>query len=149
MIPLTKEENKSYKEQKYPIYAKKSFVWIKMMKIIKIKERLKITVITQENLEELLVANAINLNCICFEQVHKIQKNIPIIIHNARYDTQFIINQLAEEFKGELYCIGEHMEKYITFSAPIKKKCDNGKKITYKLRFIDSFRFMPTIIRTC
>ena len=36
------------------------------------------------------------------------------------------------------------MEKYITFSAPIKKKCDNGKTITYKLRFIDSFRFMPT-----
>ena len=57
MIPLTKEENKSYKEQKYAIYAKKSFVWIKMMKIIKIKERLKTTVITQENLEELLIAN--------------------------------------------------------------------------------------------
>ena len=36
------------------------------------------------------------------------------------------------------------MEKYITFSVPIKKKCDNGKTITYKLRFIDSFRFMST-----
>ena len=36
------------------------------------------------------------------------------------------------------------MEKYITFSAPIKKKCDDVKTITYKLRFIDSFRFMPT-----
>ena len=31
---------------------------IKMMKIRKIKERLKITAITQENLEELLIANA-------------------------------------------------------------------------------------------
>ena len=30
-----------------------------------------------------------------------------------------------------------------TFSAPINKKCDNGKTTTYKLRFIDSFRFMP------
>ena len=38
------------------------------------------------------------------------------------------------------------MEKYITFSAPIKKKCDNGKTTTYKLRFIDSFRFMPTFL---
>ena len=56
----------------------------------------------------------------------------------------FIINQLAEEFKGELNCIGENMEKYITFSVPIKKECDNGKKIAYKLRFIDSFRFMST-----
>ena len=34
------------------------------------------------------------------------------------------------------------MEKYITFSVPIKKECDNGKKNAYKLRFIDSFRFM-------
>ena len=36
------------------------------------------------------------------------------------------------------------MEKYITFSEPIKKECDNGKTISYKLRFIDSFRFMST-----
>ena len=34
------------------------------------------------------------------------------------------------------------MEKYITFSVPIKK-CDDGKTITHKLKFIDSFRFMP------
>ena len=32
----------------------------------------------------------------------------------------------------------------ITFSVPIKKELDNGKTITYKLKFIDSFRFMPT-----
>ena len=43
--------------------------------------------------------------------------------------THFIINQLTEEFKGELNCIGENMEKYITFSVPIKKECDNGKTI--------------------
>ena len=36
------------------------------------------------------------------------------------------------------------MEKYITFSAPIKRKCYDGKTITYKLRFIDTFRFMST-----
>ena len=64
--------------------------------------------------------------------------------HNATYDTYFIINQLAEEFKRKLNCIGENMEKSITFSVPIHKKCDDGKTITYKLRFIDSFRFMPT-----
>ena len=32
----------------------------------------------------------------------------------------------------------------ITFSVPIKKECDNGKTITHKLKFIDSFRFMST-----
>ena len=43
-----------------------------------------------------------------------------------------------------LNCIGENIEKYITSSVPIKKKCYDGKTITYKLRFIDSFRFMST-----
>ena len=36
------------------------------------------------------------------------------------------------------------MEKYITFFVPIKKECDDGKTITHKPRFIDSFRFMST-----
>ena len=52
---------------------------------------------------------------------YKVPNNIPIIIHNASYDTHFIINQLAQKFKGELDYIGENMEKYITFSVPIKK----------------------------
>ena len=36
------------------------------------------------------------------------------------------------------------MEIYSTFSVPIKKECDDGKTIVYKLRFIVSFRFMST-----
>ena len=40
--------------------------------------------------------------------------------------------------------MGGNTEKYITFSVPIKKKLDNGKEITYKIKFIDSFRFMST-----
>ena len=36
------------------------------------------------------------------------------------------------------------MEKYITFCVPIKKECDDGKTITHKPRFTDSFRFMST-----
>ena len=42
---------------------------------------------------------------------YNVQKDIPIITYNVSYDTHFIINQLAEEFKGELNCIGEKMEK--------------------------------------
>ena len=53
----TKEENKSYEEQETCHISEKSFVWIKMMKIILIGKRLKITVIIQEILEELLVPN--------------------------------------------------------------------------------------------
>ena len=32
----------------------------------------------------------------------------------------------------------------LAFSVPIKKELDNGKSIACKLKFIDSFRFMPT-----
>ena len=55
-----------------------------------------------------------------FNLRYKVPDNIPtIIIHNAIYDTHFIINQLAKELKGKLDCIGENMEKHITFSAQI------------------------------
>ena len=36
---------------------------------------------------------------------YKVPNNIPIIIHNASYDTHFIFNQLVEEFKNEPDCI--------------------------------------------
>ena len=52
-----------------------------------------------------------------------------MIIHNATYDAHFVINQLAIEFKGELNCIGDNMDKYITFSVPIKEEAiNNGDK---------------------
>ena len=76
---------------------------------------------------------------------YKVPKEIPIVFHNgSTYDYHFIIKKLAEEFKGEFECLGENTEKYITFSVPIKKELDNSKTITYKLKFIDSFRFMST-----
>ena len=61
---------------------------------------------------------------------YSVQKEILIIAHNASYDTHFMLNQLAIEFKGELNCIGDNMEKYITFSVPIKKEVinNNGDK---------------------
>ena len=39
--------------------------------------------------------------------------------------------------------LGENTEKYITFSTPIKKKTENKNlEITYKIKFIDSYKFM-------
>ena len=77
----------------------------------------------------------------------KTPKEIPILFHNdSAYDYHFIINQLAKEFDGQLECLGENTEKCITFSVPISKELDNGKTITNKLKFIDSFRFMDTSI---
>ena len=38
----------------------------------------------------------------------------------------------------------KYSKKYITFSVLIKKELDNSKTVTYKQKFIDSFRFMST-----
>ena len=74
--------------------------------------------------------NKCNLN-------YKISKEIPVVFHNgSTYDYHFIIKQLAREFKGNFECLGENTEKYITFSAPIKKEHDNGKTTTYKLNLL-------------
>ena len=68
----------------------------------------------------------------------------PLIIfvryNGSTYDYHFVIEKLAEEFKGEFERLGENTQKYITFSVPLKK--ENDEKITYKLKFIDSYRFM-------
>ena len=77
---------------------------------------------------------------------YEISKEIPAVFHNgSTYDYHFIIKELAKEFKGNFECLGENTEKYITFSVPIKKKIENKDlEITYKLKFIDSYRFMSS-----
>ena len=75
---------------------------------------------------------------------YKVPKEIPIVLHNgSTYDCHFIIKELVKEFDGNFECLGENTEKYITFSVPIKKKIENKNiEITYKIKFIDSYRFM-------
>ena len=51
---------------------------------------------------------------------------------------------LAREFESQFECSGENTEKFITFSVLIKKELDNGKTIMYKIKFIDSLRFMSS-----
>ena len=61
------------------------------------------------------------------------------------YDYHFIIKELLKEFEGNFECLGKNAEKYITFSVPIKKKIENKDlEITYKIKFIDSYRFMAS-----
>ena len=77
---------------------------------------------------------------------YKVRKEIPIVFHNgSTYDYHFIIKELIKEFEGNFDCLGENTEKYITFSVPIKKKIENKDlEITYKIKFIDSYRFMSS-----
>ena len=77
---------------------------------------------------------------------YKVPKEIPLVFHNSStYDYHFIIKELVKEFEGNFYCLGENTEKYITFSVLLKKKIENKNlEITYKIKFIDSFRFMSS-----
>ena len=77
---------------------------------------------------------------------YKIPKEIPIVFnYGSTYDYHFIIKELVKEFEGNFECLGENTEKYITFSASLKKKIENKNiEITYKIKFIDSYRFMST-----
>ena len=77
---------------------------------------------------------------------YKVPKEIPVVFHNgSTYDYHFIIKELAKEFEGNFECLGENTEKYITFLVPVKKKIDNKDlEITYKMKFIDSYRFMSS-----
>ena len=134
MMPLTDKENRSYEEQELCHICKKKFCKDEHDENYRGKKKVKDHCHYTGEFRGTAHSDC-NLK-------YRVSNNIPIVIHNASYDSHFIINQLAEEFKGELNCIGENMEKCITFSVPIKKKCDDGKTITRKLRFIDSFRFM-------
>ena len=65
--------------------------------------------------------------------------------NGSTYDYHFIIKELVKEFEGKFYRLGENTEKYITFSVPLKKKIENkNPEITYKIKFIDSFRFVSS-----
>ena len=77
---------------------------------------------------------------------YKLPKEIPVVFHNgSTYDYHFIIKELAKEFEDNFECLVENTEKYIAFSVPIKKKIDNKYlEVTYKIKFIDSYRFMSS-----
>ena len=84
---------------------------------------------------------------------YKIPKEIPVVFHNgSTYDYHFIIKELAEEFEREFECLGDNTKKYIALSVPVKKEItkidkdgnDKITKISYKIKFIDSFRFMSS-----
>ena len=128
MIPLTKEEERNYNKENICYICKKDF------NNDKVRDHCHFT-----GKYRGAAHNTCNLR-------YKVPKNIPVIFHNgSTYDYHFIIKELACEFEGNFECLGENTEKYITFSVPIKKKIENKNiDITYKIKFIDSLRFMAT-----
>ena len=70
------------------------------------------------------------------------EREIPIVFHNgSTYDYRFIIKEIAKNVDG-IECLAENSEKYISFKALLNKEDEDDKLVTYKLKFIDSIRFM-------
>ena len=133
MIPLTTEEKIYHNKQKICYIYKKEFN-NNEKKNYKVRDHCHYT-----SKYRGAAHNICNLR-------YKVPKEIPIVFHNGSiYDYHFIIKELVKEFEGNFECLGENTEKYITFSVPIKKKIENKDlEITYKIKFIDSYRFMAS-----
>ena len=141
MIPLTEKKEKKHNKQKVCYICKKGFSADDCNKKYKVRDHCHYMGKYRGAAHDIC-----NLR-------YKIPKEIPVVFHNgSAYDYHFIIKELAEEFEGEFECLGENTEKYITFSIPIKKeitkKDKNGNdkitKISCKVKFIDSYRFLST-----
>ena len=83
----------------------------------------------------------------------KVPNEISAVSHNSsNYDYHFIIKELANKFERQFECLWENKEKYNPFSVPIKKKItkidkddnENVETISYKIKFINSMRFIGT-----
>ena len=79
-------------------------------------------------------------------------KFLQLFTKGWNYDYYFIIKELGNEFEWHFYCLEENTEKYKNFSVPIENEVteidEDGNKnviiICYKIKFIDSARFMAT-----
>ena len=132
MIPLTTKEEIYYNKQKICYICKKEFD--NNDKKQKLRDNCHYT-----GKYRGAAHNICNLR-------YKVPKEIPVVFHKgSTYDYHFIIKELVKEFDGNFECLGENTEKYITFSVQLKKKIKNKDiEITYKIKFIDSYRFMSS-----
>ena len=83
---------------------------------------------------------------------YKVPRFFPVLFHNlSGYDSHLFIKKLASRNGENITCIPNNEEKYISFSRDVivDKFVDNNDKqklvqVKRELRFIDSFRFMPS-----
>ena len=72
---------------------------------------------------------------------YSVPKKISVASYNgSSYDDHFIIEELAEEFKTQLNCLGEYTGKYIPFTVPMEKEVtiidQNVEQVTKNISYI-------------
>ena len=144
MLPLTKEELKLYED------AKECYIWEEFSKKILLK--IKITA-ELENIA-IIEVNRGAAHSIC-NLKFDVPNEIPVVFHRrSNYDYQFIIKELANEFDSQFECFGKNKEIYKTFFVPIEKEVikiskdgnESVESICYKIKFINSSRFMAILL---
>lgn len=77
---------------------------------------------------------------------HQISKAVPVVFHNLDYDSHFLIEELAANFRGALSIIPKNSEHYISFTKDMDfltaGEGHAGYREKARLRFIDSYRFL-------
>jgi hypothetical protein len=85
---------------------------------------------------------------------HTYKRFLPVYIHNLKgYDSHFIVPMLSKYgFHGEISCIPNNEERYISFSKKIVvdtyMKKEKEHKVFYEIRFLDSLAFMASSLET-
>ena len=60
---------------------------------------------------------------------YSVLKKIPVAFNTgANYDFNFVVKELAEEFKKQFTCLRENTKKYITFTVPLEKEVTRIEK---------------------
>ena len=119
MLPLTKEELKSYQDKKVCYICGKRA----LKNLAKDENYRKFRDHCRYTGKYRGAAHSIcNLK-------FNVPNEIPAVFHNgSNYDYHFIIKELANEFEGQFECLEENKEKHKTFSLPIKKEITKIKK---------------------
>ena len=76
---------------------------------------------------------------------YQLPKFVPVIFHNlSGYDSHLFIKQLGKS-KGNINCIPNNEEKYISFSKTIlPDDAEDNYKNRTEVTYIDSFKFMAS-----
>ena len=132
MIPLTDNENKYYEQQKECYICQKDFCYDNNQ-----KRKFKLYKNVRDHCHYTgefrgAAHSFCNLN-------YKVPQEIPVKF--VMFENMIIILLLRNQQKS-LKMNLENTEKYISFSVLIKKRHDNDKTITQKIKFFDTQRFM-------
>ena len=111
MLPLTKEELKSYQESKVSYICGKGI----LEKFAKDKNYQKVRNYSHYTGKYRDAAHSI------YNLKFNMPNEIAVVFHRgSNYEYHFIHKELANEFEGKFECFGEKKEKYKFFSFPMK-----------------------------